>query len=70
MGQLYGINLDRIDWEMLIKQKEDLHNIIISVENDPDSIISREQLESLEGILHTLDAIDDKIDAGDFILQS
>jgi hypothetical protein len=70
MGLLYGINLDNIDWELLIKQKEHLINVIMSAENDPQSVMSKEQIESLDGILYLLDAIDDKIDAGDFIIQS
>jgi len=66
MGWRYDINLDNIDWELLIEQKKHLAKIIIGSPNEPLGYFEKDQLEALEGILNLLDAIDDKIDAGDY----
>ena len=66
MGWRYDINLDNIDWELLIKQKQHLSTIIKGSPNEPIYYFEKDQLEALEGILNLLDTIDDKIDAGDY----
>ena len=44
----------RVDWKMLRKQKLDLLNVIVIRD------IGGKQLESLQGILHLLDALQDE----------
>lgn len=63
MGKLYVINLDKIDWKLLIEQKEFLSEVASM------SCWSKKDQEYIEGIQNLLDAIDDKINNENFILQ-
>jgi hypothetical protein len=64
MGWKYDINLDNIDWELLIKQKNTLDSICRKL--DENNFVTRGELDDLEKILILLNHIDDKIDAGDY----
>lgn len=66
MGWRYDINLDNIDWELLIEQKKHLLEILNKCLKSDIPHINQKEVEALEGILNILDAIDDKIDAGDY----
>jgi len=69
MGLLYGINLDNIDWELLIEQKKHLATIIKGSPNEPIYYFEEDQLEALEGIMKLLKRITDKLAAGDYIIE-
>jgi hypothetical protein len=61
MTKQYTVTVDKIDFELLKKQKEAL---IIAASLDSDD---KKLQETLDGIIGLLDAITDKIEDGDCI---
>ena len=55
--------LDKVDWDLLLQQKEELvvlHDLLNYLETSGSFISSQKQVEALEGIITLLDSLQDE----------